>query len=326
MELLTFAELFHFLVVGEASTRPEINIDVEIIALFLRSVCNKPKNYPVEKSLSFYGTFLNNIPIVCSTLVNKSLCYGYNIQREFWNIQSYSPIEERIQAASCNVHNGSWIITGGQKYIEGTPILLNTSEILNTDGIFYMGPTLPLFLSGHCSLLFNNSNMFISGGFRQPDHLRSSYFFNFQKNIWSSLHLMKHERYGHACGRILSKSNELNVIVIGGLHQNSMEIYLPHYAIWIDGPNIEERPVFKAATVQGLTTFVLNGGIELEPNCMSDKCRLNEIYIFDVANNRWTKSDKKMKSARGNHASIFIKNDVDCSSKLRDKSKFLYAC
>ena len=309
-----FAESFHFMIVGESSTRPELNSDVEIKALFSRPTCLKPKDFPVHESIALYGAYIQR-PLLCGIKTDENACFTYDIGKMSWNSEEFSIGEARSHASSTPFGNGSWIIIGGQQYFRGSPILLNTSKIFAKNE-FLPGPISPHPLSDHCSVVLDEINIFISGGYGDYSSLNSVLILEIgAESKWQSVNPMQHGRFGHACGLIKTIFNTNEVIVIGGFQQDSTEIYSFSRQEWQSGPKTEQRQVFKAATIQGTFSFVVTGGIELAPHCTTKNCRLDTIYVYDHSTRKFIQHEQRLNQGRGNHVSISIPSDVDCSSK-----------
>ena len=307
------------MVAGESSTRPDLNVDAEIISLFARPTCPKPPDFPMRDSLALFGAFVADRPVLCGTRVEDSLCLSYDMSGgSIWHTEQFALNGRRTHASGAMLGNGSWIITGGQLYVDGAPVLLNTSEILEDDGGggFVPGPMLPMPLSGHCTVSIEGWHMFVAGGYG-VSHLRESFLLDTDDRSWRSLPMMRHGKFGHSCGRAETEFGEVKVIVTGGLRQHQTEVYLPAKQIWVDGPRLSEaRHVFNTATVQGSDTFVITGGVELEPDCSTSDCRLDDILGYDPYSNSWVKSVQKMRQGRGNQASIRLPFDAECSCEF----------
>ena len=261
-----------------------------------------------------FGALINESPILCGNSQSVKKCYRYDLKSASWLMRPYFVAEERIHSAGATFGNDSWIITGGQKYVEGAPILLDTSEVLD-NGSFVSGPRLPLPLSDHCAISIAKDAVFISGGYGQPQHLKEAFILKFNPEPnWIPLHNMQYGKFGHACGKVITLFNETEIITAGGLRQDKVEIYLLDKQFWINGPQIKSRQIFKVATIQARLSFVLTGGVELEPNCTNLDCRLDSIYLYDSSENEWKESKKSLKRARGNHVAVSLPTEADCSS------------
>ena len=305
------------MVTGEASTRPKLNTDSEIVSLFARPNCRKPLKFPVDNTLALYGSSATEGLLFCGFSDQEKGCFRYNILENNWEIEQYSLLVNRSHASSVSFGNGSWIITGGQTYsdFERVPILLETSEILR-DLEFIQGPNLPISLSGHCSIQIDDNHIFIAGGYGDESHLMNSFILNITHFTWNYLPLMKYGRFGHTCGKTISLFNEIDVIVAGGLHQNRIEKFSLTHFKWFTLPIIEDQPIFKSATVQGETTFVITGGVELEPDCTTSNCRIDTIKIYDNDMSKFKKDIKRLTRGRGNHVATPMPINVDCSGKF----------
>ena len=304
---------------GEEPTSA-INADVEIVMTFPRPTCPKPPNFPKENSLSLIGTFLTSMPILCGggeTSIDN-FCYGFDFEEYIWINKSFKLDQSRIQAAGTQISDNKWIIFGGQIYFEGGPLILNTSTILVNED-FLPGPYLPMPLAGLCAVSIETNKIFLSGGndgqLKKQRTAISLLLKTSNLPIWKNLPMMSIGRYGHSCGKT-KHFNEFEIIVAGGLRVNRVEIYLLTKGLWINGPNLE-RQVFSAATLQGELTFLIIGGMELEPDCKKDNCRLDVIHAYNRLENSWNEKKQTLRLGRRNHVAIPLPIEVDCSSKLK---------
>ena len=108
---------------------------------------------------------------------------------------------------------------------------------------------------------------------------------------------------------------DIEVIAAGGLHQDKTEIYSLQRSSWFNGPDIQDRPIFKAATLQGINTFILTGGVELDPHCTTNDCRLSSIYAYDASLETFLQENQRLDQGRGNHVAVPLPVDIECSSK-----------
>ena len=310
------------MVAGEVSTRPQINNDVEFIALFPRPTCPKPQKFPIIATLSLYGMSIEFLPLLCGFNETQSSCYSYSFDETRWKHRQFGLIKERTHASSASLENSSWIIIGGQTYMEGAPVLLNDSEIFSND-LFVSGPGLPIPLSGHCTVKLNDGQIATVGGYGSENHLKDAFMLNLDQKpyYWSTLNSMETGRFGHACGKVQTFFYDIEIIAAGGLHQEKVEIYSIARETWLNGPRIEDRQMFKTATVQGEITFLLTGGIELEPDCTTNNCRLDGIHVYDAGTNLFNEMEQKLAQGRGNHMSVALNTDVDCSGKSKSSHK-----
>ena len=305
------------MITGETHTQIQLNADSELISLFERPTCPKPPDFPIEASLAQYGVFMEEGPLLCSFNASDSGCFTYQISDGIWNPQVFNLSTKRSHAASVDYGNGSWLITGGEKYLESVPLILDTSEILTHDK-FTQGPNLPIPLSGHCIVRLKRFQIFIAGGYGKNaiEHLRSSFILDMQNRpTWNNLTLMQYGKFGHACGKVENIFKEVEVIAAGGLHQNRIEIYSLSHTNWFNGPTVKEHPIFKVATIQGDTTFVITGGVESDP-CTTINCRLKSIHIYDNYAKTLKIHVKQLSKGRGNHVGISLPLDVVCPSKI----------
>ena len=274
----------------------------------------KPPDLPLANPMSLIGSFIDGEPVICGFLEQKSFCYSLNLRKQTWNENNFTIIEQRAQATGVRLENGSWLILGGQIYTEGVPVLLNTSEIL-INSKFQFGPQLPIPMSGHCTVKLEEKHLFTAGGYGQPFLKHSHTLKIINSTNWQSITPMQKGRYGHVCGKILNSFNDIQVVVAGGLRVDKVEIYLYQKQHWINGPDMMRKKFFKAASVQGPTSFLMVGGLELEP-CSTSNCQLKEIYTFDRSNIAWKTSRQELNIGRGNHIAIGLPPEVECTSKM----------
>ena len=291
-----------------------LNADSEIISLFARPACPKPPRFPIENTLALYSTLNDNDIFLCGFSDQEKGCFKYQILENNWAMEEFSLLENRSHASSVN-YNNSWIITGGQEYTGGAPVLLDSSEILQNNE-FIHGPTLPIPLSGHCSFKLDKGHIFIAGGYGDQSHLKDSFILSIKDLFWEYLPMMKYGRFGHACGKVMTLFNEIEIFVVGGLHQNRIEKYAIIHSKWFTLPTIEDQPTFKSATVQGETTFVITGGVELEPDCKTISCRQDTIKLYDNSNKTLINRKERLNQGRGNHVSTQMLSNVICSGKI----------
>ena len=304
------------MVTGEESTRPILNVDSEIVSLFARPTCPKPPNFPIKNTLALYSTLTKERLLICGFNDQENECFRYQILENKWVMEEFALLENRSHASGVSLGDDSWIITGGQTYFEGSPVLLNTSEILNNSE-FIQGPSLPIPLSGHCSLKLNDEKIFVAGGYGET-YLMDSFILNIKTYFWGFLPLMKYGRFGHACGKTISLFNEIELVVAGGLHQNTIEKYSLTHSKWFTLPNINNQPIFKSASVQGETAFIITGGVELEPDCKKENCRQDVIRLYDRNLKVLVTKNKRLMEGRGNHVASSMPLDIVCSGKLSE--------
>ena len=302
------------MVTGEEATRPMLNADSEIISLFARPSCPKPQRFPIENTLTLYSTLKAGEPLLCGFSDQEKGCFRYQILENNWVMEEYSLLENRTHASSVSYNNNSWIITGGQKYTGGAPVLLDSSEILRNHE-FTQGPMLPIPLSGHCSVRLNEGHIFITGGYGDQSHLMDALIFDIKELSWEYLPMMKHGRFGHACGKAMTLFNEIEIFVLGGLHQNRIEKYSIIHSKWFTLPTTEDQPIFESATIQGETTFVITGGVELDPDCTTINCRRDSIKLYDNNIQSFINRNERLNKGRGNHVSTQMSSKVICSGK-----------
>ena len=121
------------------------------------SVCaSSSHQYPLDIRLAT-GALVGNKIIVCGGLIpTTSSCYEFSHDHN-WKILGEMNTE-RARSASIPIPNGLWVTGGfsGGKVLDSTEIVLSNGTILN-------GPPLPEPRSGHCLLQYKNTTFLIGG-------------------------------------------------------------------------------------------------------------------------------------------------------------------
>ena len=260
-----FLDSFFFAVVGEEGLNSDLAKDVELIKLFTRDTCPKPPNLPGHQISGIIATYLNDELIVCYFISNKisesrlesiSNCYEMDFNDWYWKQLPFALSEERAYSANAKYSSGNdsssqtWLILGGQRFTDGSPEILDSSEILE-DNKFSYGPILPIPLSGHCAVSINDTHIFIAGGYNPPYHFKSSYILDMSigKEDFEPVADMIHGRYGHSCGKVFTIFKKVKLVAAGGLKLESVELFSMDTGVWKMGHSLP-NPIFRAATVQ----------------------------------------------------------------------------
>ena len=237
------------------------------------------------------GYMRNGKPFVCGGIYyNKNvakICREFNFGFYMWEPTNISLIENRFNAKSVLLENGTFIVMGGLNVSRNT---LNSMEILDQDK-FLEGPYMPIHTSSHC-VVKKDELIIITGGNNGDEIIDRSFIFNIINKEWEYPASMNTARFGHICGI----SNNVDIIVAGGKSEyntrdildSSEQLSLKSFH-WQNIARLPKR-IFGAITVQIESTFlVLGDGYK------------NFIFQFDEVNYEWVIREEKMAFMRHDH-------------------------
>ena len=159
------------------------------------------------------GSFVEGNPVICGGYDSdgyQNRCSLYSFGDGSWNLAPFALNHARYAAASVALPDGGFLVMGGRGHTEDS---LTTTEILS-GGTFEIGPDLPERFDFHCSVLANDTHVFLSGGTFAPN---SAYFLEISSGSWTRARDMR-GRYQHTCG--LSRNGEM--VVAGGYFGNEL--------------------------------------------------------------------------------------------------------
>ena len=155
------------------------------------------------------GGLLENTPIVCG---------GYPLNRQscliFGQSQSVTMTEPRYVTASIVLNTTTMWVLGGY----GGSNYLSSSEFITLENAV-AGPSLPYKIGNHCAVKFNESQIYVIGGFYGDwsDRSHYVYIFNPLDNFsYKKGPSMNYRRLNHGCA--VMHDGETSVIVSAGGH------------------------------------------------------------------------------------------------------------
>ena len=187
--------------------------EIEILDSEKGRSCSASFNFPVEVQYSSAAGFKDTGIVQCggqnSNYATTEKCY-YLAQDATFHEATYSLQTKRFYASSVALPNGTFVVTGG---IDQNNNRLKTIEIIDTvnGDVSVPQQTLPESISGHCSILVNESVILIIGGDRSGSYSRKTTFFDLQSLKSTPGPEMRIARAGFGCATMTSK-----VIVAGG--------------------------------------------------------------------------------------------------------------
>ena len=184
----------------------------DVIDLTGTTKCELLPDLPRETS-SAVGFLVDDTPMVCGGAYNGDKCFSLEItdQGNLNWIETFSFKKTRFGSSAAKLGN-SVFVTGG--YVP-TNQARNSSEILDPNLGWQLGPELPIKLSDHCVTAINETHIILTGGFNSDvfDDLSNTYFFDWPNQRWIRGPSLRLSRNNHMCA-YHSKSN--SVVVAGG--------------------------------------------------------------------------------------------------------------
>ena len=153
---------------------------------------------------------------------------------------------KRSNAASVVLNDTTLWLLGGVNY-RGK---LSTTEFIKLDNTAtsVVGPALPHVLQGGCAVKYNNTHIYLIGGYTS-DYEDRVLIYNTILDSWTRAPRLNIARDDHGCA-VLHHEGESWIIVIGGYKngygQTSVEVLDPNngFPKWVQGENIKKTYIF----------------------------------------------------------------------------------
>ena len=226
-----------FLVIGGDGHKNTEVIDLSDSSMRCTSTFGKLKS---ERRHAM-GGLINETPILCGgedsngDRYDSCLLFG---KTKTTSIKMKGPYihstGKRTEAASVVLNDTTLWLLGGLNY-RGR---LSTTEFIKLDGSV-VGPALPHVLSGSCAIKYNNTHIYLIGGYTS-DYENRVLIYNTIHDSWTKGPRLNIARIDHGCG-VLHHEGESWIIVIGGYSngygQTSVEVLDPNngFPKWVQG-------------------------------------------------------------------------------------------
>ena len=215
----------------------------------------------------------------------------------------------RFRAGSSSSPRG-WFITGGRGFNTSRLNRINSTELF-AEGVWKLGPELPVPLFRHCQVQVDDT-VFVIGGDKSPGdvshHVYSLDVSNLNNSTWKSLYKLKTGRGDPAC-----VYREGLIYVIGGYiyvndedggikrkYFNSTEIYNLKTAAWTEGPFLSPT-----MSTDGLHAINYQGQIYLYGGRFP-----SERTVFKLnQTNQWEKA-YEMENSHSRYSAIFRDHQI----------------
>ncbi len=294
--------------VGSIDDGVDINtcevIDLESPA----KTCQNLPNFPVSAFFAIGGLGVNNNPIICGGVQNRSTANScYSLENGAW-VSSNSMNSARAEAAAVLMEDGQLLVTGGV-YIPGSAV--NSSEMLTDKGCKNEMPSLPVKINYHCMVQVNSTTVMAVGGSQNYYSSGNTFYYNAKTQSWTEGPALKMPRTNHRCGRIRKSQNsaEMSIIVVGGSNFESVEILDEGSNEWRAGPAIPFGTYNPEMVNYPKGGVVMIGG-------EAEKIDSTKLYQLSHGGNDavWTEMKQKLTVGRSRHTAFLIPdNIVNCS-------------
>ena len=101
---------------------------------------------------------------------------------------------------------------------------------------------IPTLLKGHCAVFLDNNTLMVTGGYKFPLSVDTTYFLDLGSNLWSTGPSLATNRAYHTCNIITNCDDKKQVVVVGGVstgtsfsYTESVEIYDIDSGTWTAG-------------------------------------------------------------------------------------------
>ena len=242
-----------------------------------------------------------------------SSCYAYG--HENWTEIS---MQETKWHASAIVLNPSTLwVTGG----ENRGSHLDTTEFITLDNKtsqrgkflqsfhsifdyltidFFTGPDLPIRITQHCTVKYNDTMVFLTGGYQNGEESNKTWIINPTKDFESAEGpALPNATFFHSCGKMTYENGTTVLIIAGGRSEKAFfdTVYMldPSNAYgWIQGPNLPS-PRYQSEMLTSPTEngVILVGGMGKDPLPNQES-----LLKLDAGSTSWSSMPQTLKSNR----------------------------
>ncbi len=289
---------------GQAWVKTCEVIDLESSA----TTCKNLPNFPIT---SFHkgigGLGFNENPTICGGWQNgaySKMCYSLK-NNEWGSFLTMNSVRE--YGAAAQLKDGKLVVTGSTGRM---------AEILTDKGWEINIPSFPVSIRGHCMVTVTSTTVMAIGGEQNGQNSGKTFFFTFGEESWTEGPELKHNRFGHSCGKIRKDKDtqEISIIVAGAFVYpsllSSVEILNAGSNEWQAGPELPFGiKMSQMADDQ-------NGGVVLIGGYSVSNYYLDTLYRLPHGGQdaTWTRMEQKLKTGRNLHTAFLVPdNIVDCS-------------
>ena len=306
------------LLVGVGNTRDGTSSSVEIIDLRSPAstpTCKNLKNFPLAAYGSFGGLEFQDRPVICGGFDMTHLRYSlkcYSLESKEW-IPSVELNRFRVFTDCCS--SSPFPSKTEKLFVIGGHNSQDSAEILTETGWKIISQPLPVLISRHCSVLVNSTTIMVIGGIQDGLTSTNTFYFNSEKELWTSGPQLKHKRSIQSCKRIRKDRHgqQFSIVVAGGWDGtsalSSVEILDEGSNEWRAGPELP----FGIDTAQMVEDET--GGVVLIGGASSSNNYLDTLFRLPHGgpDANWIQMDQKLTTGRNAHVAFLVPdNNVDC--------------
>ena len=203
----------------------------EIVDVATGLSCSDMADFPVELS-GAVGANLDGSPVVCggsgsSPNAHSDVCYRF--VNGGW--EEFAIMKNKKSGAAGVVYNKKLHVFGG---FSGSS--LQTSEIINVDGVVTDGPDLPTGVRGHAMTSINDTVSLLSGGNTDADQATArTWYYNHVTEVFTSGPDLLVGRNGHGSAINLDRVTKEKIVVVTGGWKKHNRIKIDSTEMLING-------------------------------------------------------------------------------------------
>ena len=177
------------------------------------------------------GGFIDGTPILCGGEdIPDCLVFSHNAFHSAVNL-----MEKRHRSASVLLNESTLWILGGYGCDNSTELITLVA------GSSFSGPELPMELDSACAVKFNDSHIYLTGGYHSSDASWADevWIYNIFNSLWTKGPSLLGARSAHGC-TVFHRSQQTSLVAVAGGWNNdtaldSVEILDPNMNKWVQG-------------------------------------------------------------------------------------------
>ena len=166
--------------------------------------------------------------------------------------------------------------------------------------VFFSGPDLPVRITQHCTVKYNDSMVFLTGGYQNGEESNKTWIINPSKGFQSTEGpALPNATFFHSCGKMTYENGTTVLIIAGGRSEKAFfdTVYMldpsnPYG--WIQGPKLPS-PRYQSEMLTNPTGngVILVGGMGKDPLPNQES-----LLKLDAGSTSWSSMPQTLKSNR----------------------------